>query len=158
MGGMARERGRKLIVSNRKARHEYAIEDTFEAGLVLTGTEVKSLRAGRATLSEAFAEISDGEVWLHGAHIPEYLQGTWTNHAPRRKRKLLLHRTEIDKLSSRVNERGLTVVPLSMYFKDGRAKVELALARGKEQRDRRREIRDRDVRREVEREMRHRLR
>jgi SsrA-binding protein len=152
-GGMAKERGRKLIVSNRKARHEYAIEDTFEAGLVLTGTEVKSLRAGRATLSEAFAEISEGEVWLHGAHIPEYLQGTWTNHAPRRKRKLLLHRTEIDKLASRVNERGLTVVPLSMYFKDGRAKVELALARGKKTYDKRQAIAKRDAEREAVREL-----
>lgn len=150
---MAKERGRKLIVSNRKARHQYAIEDTFEAGVVLTGTEVKSLRAGRATLGEAFAEISDGEIWLHGAHIPEYLQGTWTNHAPRRKRKLLLHRTEIDRMASRVNERGLTVVPLSMYFKDGRAKVELALARGKKTYDKRQAIAKRDAERETRREL-----
>lgn len=150
---MTKERGRKLIVSNRKARHEYAIEDTIEAGVVLTGTEVKSLRAGRATLSEAFAEISDGEVWLHGAHIPEYLQGTWTNHAPRRKRKLLLHRAEIDRMASRVNERGLTVVPLSMYFKDGRAKVELALARGKKTYDKRQAIAKRDAERETQREL-----
>ncbi len=150
---MAKERGRKLIVSNRKARHEYAIEDTFEAGVVLTGTEVKSLRAGRATLNEAFAEISGGEVWLHGAHIPEYLQGTWTNHAPRRKRKLLLHRAEIDRMASRVNERGLTVVPLAMYFKDGRAKVELALARGKKTYDKRQAIAKRDAERETQREL-----
>jgi SsrA-binding protein len=150
---MAKERGHKLIVSNRKARHEYTIEDTVEAGLVLTGTEVKSLRAGRATLSEAFAEISDGEVWLHGAHIPEYLQGTWNNHSPRRKRKLLLHRTEIDRMAARVNERGLTVVPLSMYFKDGRAKVELALARGKKTYDKRQALAERDAKREAVREL-----
>jgi SsrA-binding protein len=150
---MPKERGRKLIVSNRKARHQYAIEDTFEAGVVLTGTEVKSLRAGRATLGEAFAEISDGEIWLHGAHIPEYLQGTWTNHAPRRRRKLLMHRAEIDRMASRVNERGLTVVPLSMYFKDGRAKVELALARGKRTYDKRQAIAKRDAERETQREL-----
>ena len=152
-GGMAKERGRKLIAQNRKARHEYFIEDVFEAGLVLTGTEVKSLRAGRATLADAFADISDGEVWLHGAHIPEYLQGTWNNHAPRRKRKLLLHRTEIDRMASRVNERGLTVVPLSMYFKDGRAKVELGLAKGKRTYDKRQTLAKRDAERETVREL-----
>ncbi len=150
---MAKERGRKLISSNRKARHQYTIEDVFEAGLVLTGTEVKSLRAGRVTLGDAFAEIIDGEVWLHGAHIPEYLQGTWTNHAPRRKRKLLLHRAEIDRMATRVNERGLTVVPLSMYFVDGRAKVELALARGKRTYDKRQAIATRDAQREAQREL-----
>ncbi len=150
---MAKERGRKLIAQNRKARHEFFIEDVFEAGLVLTGTEVKSLRAGRATLSDAFAEISEGEVWLHGAHIPEYLQGTWNNHAPRRKRKLLLHRTEIDKMASRVNERGLTVIPLSMYFKEGRAKVELALAKGKRTYDKRQVLAKRDAERETVREL-----
>jgi len=150
---MAKERGRKLVAQNRKARHEFFIEDVFEAGLVLTGTEVKSLRAGRATLSDAFAEISEGEVWLHGAHIPEYLQGTWNNHAPRRKRKLLLHRTEIDKMASRVNERGLTVIPLSMYFKDGRAKVELALAKGKRTYDKRQVLAKRDAERETVREL-----
>jgi SsrA-binding protein len=150
---MSKERGRKLIASNRKARHEYTIEDTYEAGLVLTGTEVKSLRAGRITLTEAFAEVSDGEVWLHGAYIPEYSQGTWTNHAPRRKRKLLLHRAEINRMASRVAERGLTVVPLSMYFKDGRAKVELALARGKKTYDKRQAIARRDAERETQREL-----
>jgi SsrA-binding protein len=153
MAIMAKERGRKLVAQNRKARHEFFIEDVFEAGLVLTGTEVKSLRAGRATLSDAFAEISEGEVWLHGAHIPEYLQGTWNNHAPRRKRKLLLHRTEIDKMASRVNERGLTVIPLSMYFKDGRAKVELALAKGKRTYDKRQVLAKRDAERETVREL-----
>ena len=150
---MARERGRKLIVSNRKARHEYAIEDTFEAGLVLMGTEVKSLRAGHASLVDGFAEIVEGEVWLHNAHIPEYLQGTWNNHSPRRKRKLLLHRHEIDKIERRVNERGLTLVPLSMYFKDGRAKVEIALAKGKKSYDKRQAIATRDAQREATREL-----
>src|SRR5215471_20600599 len=137
---MAKERGRHMIAQNRKARHDYTIEDTFEAGLVLTGTEVKSLRAGRASLVDGFAEVSDGEVWLQNAHIPEYTQGTWTNHAPRRKRKLLLHRHEIEKIERRVNERGLTIVPLSLYFKDGKAKVEIALARGRRSYDKRQAI------------------
>ena len=150
---MAREVGRKMVAQNKKARHDYHIEDTFEAGLVLTGTEVKSLRAGRASLLDAYADISDGEAWLLNAHIPEYTQGTWTNHAVRRKRKLLLHRAEIDKIARRVNERGLTIVPLSLYFKDGRAKVELALARGKKTYDKRQAIARRDVQREVSREL-----
>lgn len=149
---MVQERGRKLIAQNKKARYDYHIEDTFEAGLVLTGTEVKSLREGRASLVDGFAEIADGEVWLHGAHIPEYLQGTWNNHTPRRKRKLLLNRHEIDKLERRVNERGLTVVPLSMYFKDGRAKVEIAVAKGKKHYDKRHAIATRDAQREADRE------
>ena len=112
MAGMAKERGRKVVAQNRKARYDYAIEDTYEAGLVLTGTEVKSLREGRASLVDGYCEISDGEMWLQNVHIPEYTQGTWTNHTPRRRRKLLLHRQEIDKLERRVNERGLTIVPL----------------------------------------------
>ncbi|MBA2444132.1 MAG: SsrA-binding protein SmpB [Nocardioidaceae bacterium] len=149
---MVKERGRQMIAQNRKARHDYQIEDTFEAGLVLTGTEVKSLRSGRASLIDGFAEISGGEVWLHGAHIPEYLQGTWNNHTPRRKRKLLLNRHEIDKIARRVNERGLTIVPLSMYFKDGRAKVEIALAKGKKAYDKRQSIATRDAQREATRE------
>jgi len=149
---MVQERGRKLIAQNKKARYDYHIEDTFEAGMVLTGTEVKSLREGRASLVDGFAEIADGEVWLHGAHIPEYLQGTWNNHTPRRKRKLLLNRHEIDKLERRVNERGLTVVPLSMYFKDGRAKVEIAVAKGKKHYDKRHAIATRDAQREADRE------
>jgi SsrA-binding protein len=153
MAGTARERGRKLVAQNRKARYDYAIEDTFEAGLVLTGTEVKSLREGRASLVDGFCEISDHEVWLQNAHIPEYTQGTWTNHTPRRKRKLLLHRQEIDKLERRVNERGLTIVPLSLYFKDGRAKVEIALARGKKSYDKRQSIATRDAQREATREL-----
>jgi SsrA-binding protein len=150
---MAKERGRKLIAQNKKARHDYHIDDTFEAGLVLTGTEVKSLRAGRASLLDAYADISEGEAWLHNAHIPEYSQGTWTNHAPRRKRKLLLHRAEIDKMARKVNERGLTIVPLALYFKDGRAKVEIGIARGKKSYDKRQAIARRDVEREVTREL-----
>ena len=150
---MVQERGRKLIAQNKKARYDFHIEDTYEAGLVLTGTEVKSLRAGRASLVDAFADIAEGEVWLHNAHIPEYLQGTWNNHTPRRKRKLLLNRHEIDKLTHRVNERGLTLVPLSMYFKDGRAKVEIALAKGKKTYDKRQAIATRDAQREATREL-----
>jgi SsrA-binding protein len=149
---MVKERGRNLIAQNRKARYDYHIEDTFEAGLVLTGTEVKSLRAGRASLVDGYAEIVDDEAWLHNAHIPEYTQGTWNNHTPRRKRKLLLHRHEIDKIERRVNERGLTLVPLSMYFKDGRAKVEIALAKGKKSYDKRQAIATRDAQREATRE------
>src|SRR3954470_10958388 len=122
---MAKEQGRKMVAQNRKARHDYHIDDVFEAGLVLVGTEVKSLRAGRATLGDGFAEIHEGEAFLHGVHIPEYTQGTWTNHEPRRVRKLLLNRHEIDRIESKIKERGFTLVPLSMYFKDGRAKVEL---------------------------------
>ena len=142
---------RKVIARNRRARHDYAIEDVVEAGLVLTGTEVKSLRAGRASLTDGFAQISDGEMWLHGVHIPEYAQGTWTNHEPRRPRKLLLHRKEIDKLASEIAERGFTLVPLSLYFTGGRAKVELARARGKRTYDKRQDLAQRDAAREVER-------
>jgi SsrA-binding protein len=150
--------GTKLIAENRRARHEYHLLERFEAGLVLTGTEVKSLHEGRVTLQRAFADVRGGEVWLVGAHIPEYAQGNIANHDPDRDRKLLLHRREISSLIGKVQERGLTLVPTRLYWKDGRAKVELALARGKEQRDRRREIRDRDVRREIERDHRQRLR
>ena len=153
---MPREQGVKVIARNRRARHDYHIEDTFEAGLVLTGTEVKSLRAGRASLTEAFAQVSGGEPWLHGLHIPEYAQGTWTNHEPRRTRKLLLHRKEIDRLASQVAERGFTIVPLSLYFSGGRAKVELALARGKRTYDKRRDLARRDAAREVDRALRRR--
>jgi len=145
---MPKEQGRKLIAQNRKARHDYHIDDVFEAGLVLVGTEVKSLRAGRATLGDGFAEIHQGEAFLHGVHIPEYTQGTWTNHEPRRVRKLLLNRHEIDKIESKVKERGFTLVPLSMYFKDGRAKVELGLARGKKTYDKRNALAERQADRE----------
>ena len=147
---MAREQGRKLIAQNRKARHDYHIDDTVEAGLVLVGTEVKSLRQGRASLADGFAEIDGGEAWLHNVHIPEYSQGTWTNHSARRKRKLLLNRAEIDKIERRVAEKGLTIVPLALYFKDGRAKVEIALARGKKSYDKRHSIAERQAKRETE--------
>lgn len=145
---MAKEQGRKLIAQNRKARHDYHIEDTFEAGLVLMGTEVKSLRAGHANLADGFVDIDKNEVWLHSVHIPEYSQGTWTNHAARRKRKLLLNRAEIDKIERKVNEKGYTIVPLSLYFKDGRAKVEIALAKGKKTWDKRQALREHDDNRE----------
>jgi len=145
---MAKEVGRKLIAQNRKARYDYHIDDVFEAGLVLVGTEVKSLRAGRATLGDGFGEITNGEAFLHGVHIPEYTEGTWTNHAPRRVRKMLLNRHEIDKIESKVKERGFTLVPLSMYFKDGRAKVEIALARGKKTYDKRQALAERQANRE----------
>ncbi|RYU12904.1 SsrA-binding protein SmpB [Nocardioides iriomotensis] len=147
---MAREQGQKMVAQNKKARHDFHIEDTFEAGLVLVGTEVKSLRAGRASLVDGFADIEGHEVWLHGVHIPEYTQGTWTNHSARRKRKLLLNRAEIDKIERRVNEKGLTIVPLALYFKDGRAKVEIALARGKKSFDKRHAIAERQAKRETE--------
>jgi len=147
---MAREKGRKLVAQNKKARHDYHIEDTFEAGMVLMGTEVKSLRAGRAYLADGFVEIDDHEVWLHAVHIPEYTQGTWTNHAARRKRKLLLNRSEIDKLERKVGDKGYTIVPLALYFKDGRAKVEIALAKGKKSWDKRHAIAERQANREKE--------
>ena len=147
---MAKEQGRKLIAQNKKARHDYLIEDTYEAGLVLMGTEVKSLRQGRASLVDGFVDIDGGEAWLHGVHIPEYAQGTWTNHSARRKRKLLLNRDEIDKIERRVNEKGLTVVPLALYFMDGRAKVEIALAKGKKSWDKRHALAERQANRETE--------
>ncbi|MGZ4436488.1 MAG: SsrA-binding protein SmpB [Nocardioides sp.] len=154
---MVKEQGRKLVAQNKKARHDYHIEDTYEAGLVLMGTEVKSLRAGRASLVDGFADIDDHEVWLHGVHIPEYTQGTWTNHAARRKRKLLLNRAEIDKIERRVSEKGLTIVPLSLYFKDGRAKVEIGLARGKKTWDKRHALAERQATRETQQEIGRRL-
>jgi SsrA-binding protein len=153
---MAADQGLKMIARNRRARHDYHIEEVYEAGLVLTGTEVKSLRAGRASLTDGFGQISDHEVWLHNVHIPEYTQGTWTNHEPRRTRKLLMHRREIDKLASATTERGLTLVPLALYFKDGKAKVELALARGKRSYDKRQDLAARDAAREVDRALRRR--
>lgn len=150
---MARERGRRVIATNRKARHDYHLLDVLEAGLVLTGTEVKSLRVGRASLVDGFVSIGGGEAWLEGVHIPEYTQGTWTNHEPRRRRKLLLHRHEIDRLAEATREKGLTVVPLQLYFLDGRAKVEIALARGKRDYDKRQALRERQDRREADRAM-----
>ncbi|MCK9874501.1 SsrA-binding protein SmpB [Frankia sp. AgPm24] len=150
---MPREQGRKAIAQNKRARHDYEILDTYEAGLVLRGTEVKALRAGRASLVDGFAQIVDGEAWLHNVHIPEYTEGTWTNHAPRRKRKMLLHRAEIEKLVGKTQEGGLTLVPLSLYWKDGRAKIEIALARGRKAYDKRHALADRDAAREISREM-----
>ncbi|MCQ0022930.1 SsrA-binding protein SmpB [Streptomyces somaliensis DSM 40738] len=150
---MAKEKGRKLIAQNKKARHDYHILDTYECGLVLTGTEVKSLRQGRASLVDGFVQIDGHEAWLHNVHVPEYSQGTWTNHSARRRRKLLLHRAEIDKLESKSQETGHTIVPLSLYFKDGRAKVEVALARGKKEYDKRQTLREKQDRREAERTM-----
>jgi SsrA-binding protein len=148
---VVKETGRKIVAQNRKARHDYAIEDVYEAGLVLQGTEVKSLRLGRASLVDAFGRVRDGEIWLEGLHIPEYTQGTWTNHTPRRSRKLLLHKSEIEKLIGKTKESGLTLVPLSLYFKDGKAKVEIALARGKRSYDKRQDMATRDANREIQR-------
>ncbi|HTJ69547.1 MAG TPA: SsrA-binding protein SmpB [Actinospica sp.] len=150
---MVKEQGQKVIARNKKARHEYFIEDTYEAGIVLTGTEVKSLREGRASLVDGFAQVRDGELWMYNVHIPEYNQGTWNNHAPRRLRKLLLHRSEIQKLIGKTKESGLTLIPLELYFKDGKAKVELGLARGKKDYDKRQTIMERTMKREAERAM-----
>ena len=145
---MAKEQGQKLVAQNKKARHDYHLEDTYEAGLVLMGTEVKSLRAGRASLVDGFVDVDDHELWLHGVHIPEYTQGTWTNHAARRKRKLLLNRAEIDKIERKIHDKGFTIVPLSLYFKDGRAKVEIALAKGKKSYDKRHALAERQFNRD----------
>ena len=145
--------GRKLIASNKKARHDYLIEDTFEAGLVLMGTEVKALRMGRATLVDGWASFTGDELFLEGVHIPEYLSGSWTNHTPRRRRKLLLNRKELDKIMHKTRESGHTIVPLQLYFKDGRAKVELAVAKGKREYDKRQTLRERQDKRESDRAM-----
>ncbi|MFD3697241.1 SsrA-binding protein SmpB [Streptomyces sp. NPDC058646] len=148
---MAKEKGRKLIAQNKKARHDYTIIDTYECGLVLTGTEVKSLRQGRASLVDGFVSVEANEAWLYNVHVPEYSQGTWTNHSARRKRKLLMHREEIDKLERKADESGHTIVPLSLYFKDGRAKVEIALAKGKKEYDKRQTLREKQDTRETNR-------
>lgn len=150
---MAREKGRQMVAQNRKARHSYEISDTYEAGIVLTGTEVKSLRAGRASLVDGYAEVRDGEVWLRNVHIPEYDQGSWTNHEPRRSRKLLMRRDEISRLIGKTREKGLTLVPMSLYFKDGYAKVELGLGRGKKTHDKRQALVEKQAKREAERAM-----
>ncbi|MCP2248215.1 SsrA-binding protein SmpB [Lentzea rhizosphaerae] len=146
---MVKERGQKVIASNRKARHDWTILDTYEAGIQLVGTEVKSLRMGRASLVDAFAQVDDGEIWLHALHIPEYVAGTWTNHEVRRKRKLLLHKAEIERLIGKTKESGLSLIPLQMYFKDGYVKVEIALAKGKKAYDKRQDIAKRDANREI---------
>jgi SsrA-binding protein len=148
-----KENGRKVIATNRRARHNYTILDTYEAGIALVGTEVKSLREGKASLVDAFATVDNGEVWLRGLHIPEFSHGTWTNHAPRRVRKLLLHKREIERLVGKSREGNQTLVPLSMYFSDGKVKVELALARGKQDYDKRQDLARRTAEREVTREL-----
>jgi SsrA-binding protein len=148
-----RERGQQVVATNRKARHDYTIEDVYEAGIVLTGTEVKSLRAGRASLVDGYASIEGGEIWLENVHIPEYTQGTWTNHSTRRRRKLLLNRVEIYKLTGKIKESGFTLVPLSLYFKDGKAKVEIALAKGKKDYDKRQTLKEQQDKREAARAM-----
>ena len=150
---MPRERGEKVVATNRKARHDYAIIDVYEAGIVLTGTEVKALRAGRASLIDGYGTVEFGEAWLENVHIPEYSQGTWTNHLTRRRRKLLLNKNEIVKLARELKESGLTLIPLSLYFKDGRAKIELALARGKREYDKRQTLREQQDTREAARAM-----
>jgi SsrA-binding protein len=148
---MPRQQGQKLIADNRRARHDYVLTDRVEAGIVLSGTEVKALREGHVQLGQAFAEVRDGELWLVGASIAEWVGGNRQNHVPDRERKLLLHRREIDSLYGKVREKGLTLVPTRLYFKDGRVKVELALARGKERADKRRAIAERDAQRQMER-------
>lgn len=153
MGKKKKKQGPGVIATNRKARHDYNILDTYEAGIALVGTEIKSLREGKASLVEAFATIDNGEVWLRNLHIPEYSMGSWTNHSPRRHRKLLLHRREIDSLQGKVRDGNRTLVPLSLYLKDGRVKVELGLAQGKQDYDKRQAIKKRTEEREVVREM-----
>lgn len=148
---MPRDRGQQVVASNRKARHDYTIEDTYEAGLVLTGTEVKSLRLGRASLVDGYGYIDGGEAWLDAVHIPEFNQGSWNNHPPRRKRKMLLHKEQILKINNKVKEGGYTLVPLSIYFSDGKAKVELAVAKGKREYDKRQTLRERQDKREADR-------
>ncbi|HET7415309.1 MAG TPA: SsrA-binding protein SmpB [Arthrobacter sp.] len=151
---MPKESGRKVVATNRKARHNYNIIDTYEAGLVLMGTEVKSLREGRASLVEGFATLTDNELWLEHVYIPEYLNGSWTNHSARRRRKLLLHRSEIEKIAVKTRESGFTIVPLQLYFSDGRAKVEIAVAKGKRDYDKRHALKEAQDKREAQRAMR----
>ena len=156
---MAKETGTSMIAQNRRARHDYQIEDRYEAGIALTGTEVKSLREGRASLAGSFVSIDRRhEVWLENANIPEYLNGTWNNHAPKRKRKLLLHAKQIVRLERQIQAKGYTIVPLSLYFKDGRVKVEIAVARGKREYDKRQSLREEQDRRDAQRAMRYRNR
>ncbi len=150
---MPRETGEKVVATNRKARHDYTVEDTYEAGIVLTGTEVKSLREGRASLVDGYAFIDGGEIWLDAVHIPQYTEGTWNNHAPRRKRKLLMHKAQIIKISHKTKEGGYTLVPLSIYFLNGKAKVEIAVAKGKREYDKRQALRERQDQREAQRAM-----
>ena len=146
-----RSSNNRVVATNRKARHNYSILETFEAGVALMGTEVKSLRLGRASLVDAFATVDDGEVWLRGLHIPEYTHGSWTNHEPRRTRKLLLHKWEIERLIGKIREGGLTLVPMSLYFSDGKVKCELALAKGKKSYDKRQDLAKKDAERDIQR-------
>jgi SsrA-binding protein len=150
---MVKEVGKKLIAQNKKARHDFSIEDVYECGIVLTGTEVKSLRAGRASLIDGFAMIENGELWLHGVHIPEYTEGTWTNHTPRRKRKLLVNKIELRKIEGRTKDSGITLVPLQLYFNNGKAKIEVAIAKGKKAHDKRSTLMEQQATREVNREL-----
>ncbi|BBX65920.1 SsrA-binding protein [Mycobacterium saskatchewanense] len=148
-----RRGSKQIIATNRKARHNYSIEEVYEAGVALQGTEVKSLREGHASLADAFATVDDGEVWLRNMYIPEYQHGSWTNHEPRRNRKLLLHRQQIDRLVGKIRDGNLTLVPMSLYFTEGKVKVELALGRGKRAYDKRQDMARRDAHREVVREI-----
>ncbi|MEH0844229.1 SsrA-binding protein SmpB [Micromonospora sp. CPCC 205711] len=154
---MSRDTERKVVAANKKARHDYTVLKTYEAGIVLAGTEVKSLREGRVSLVDAFAQERDGELMLYGLHIAEYGYGTWTNHQPRRTRKLLLRRVEIDRILEKLRDGGVTLVPLSMYFSNGWAKVEIALARGRRSYDKRQVLAERDANREIARELGRRL-
>lgn len=157
MAAKEKDQRNRLIAQNKKARHDFHIEDTYEAGLVLQGTEVKSLREGRASLVDGFVDVDGGEVWLHNVHIPEYAQGSWTNHSAKRKRKLLLNRAEIHKIERKIGDKGYTIVPLSLYFKDGRAKIEIALAKGKKEYDKRHSLAERQANREKEQAVQRRL-
>ena len=150
---MPKEQGQKVVATNRKARHDYTIEDTYEAGLVLTGTEVKSLRAGRATLVDGYGFIEGGEAWLDAVHIPEFNHGSWNNHPVRRKRKMLLHKEQILKIHNKIKDGGYTLIPLSIYFSNGNAKVEIAIAKGKKEYDKRQTLRERQDKRESDRAM-----
>lgn len=151
---MPRERGQKLVASNKRARYDYFIDEVYEAGIVLSGTEVKSLREGKASLSDSYALVQEGEVWLENAYIPELTQGSWTNHFPRRRRKLLLEKKEISDLAAKTRESGFTLVPISLYFKDGFAKVEIGLAKGKKSFDKRETLKKKDAEREIQRQTR----
>ncbi|MET1153696.1 SsrA-binding protein SmpB [Arthrobacter sp.] len=151
---MPRESGRKVVATNRKARHDYQIMDTYEAGMALMGTEVKSLREGRASLVDGFAIFYNDELYLESVYIPEYLNGSWTNHAARRRRKLLLHRAELEKIARQTRESGYTIVPLQLYFNDGLAKVEIGVGRGKKDYDKRQTLREKQDNREALRAMR----
>jgi len=146
---MPRERGQKLIANNKRARYDYFIDDVYEAGIVLSGTEVKALRQGKASINDAYATVDAGELWLENAYIPEFTQGSWTNHAPRRRRKLLLAKKEIARLAGKTKEVGFTLVPISLYFKDGYAKIEIGMARGKKDYDKRETLKEKDAKREI---------